>query len=253
MSTGVVRVPSRGWQGAVLKLLGADDFVLTVTGVERITEHYLRIHFRDGGLLSTHPIHPTMWVRMWFEDDGKLHQRAYTLVDPNPVAGTFAVEFAVHDGAAARWAQAAHLGDEITATVMGSKFDLPQPAADGWLIAGDAASLPAVNSLLDAIAASDAPDVPVTIWMEYQHDDEFTLPLRSREHHRVEWVPRGADGRAIVEAIAADAFDATGYHGWVATEMKSTRAITALLRKECGLARAAVKSQAYWVEGRPWG
>lgn len=79
---------SRGWQGAVLKLLRADDYELTVTSRTEITEHYLRIGFTDGGLLAEHPVHPTMWIRMWFPDGDKVHQRGYTLVDIDVDAGT---------------------------------------------------------------------------------------------------------------------------------------------------------------------
>jgi NADPH-dependent ferric siderophore reductase len=247
MTTFATKPATRGWQGAVLRLLGADDFLLTVTGVDKITDHYVRVYFDDGGLLAHKGVHPTMWIRLWFDNDGKPHQRAYTLVDPDPVAGTFAIEFAIHDGPASQWAEYAVVGDAITSTVMGSSFALPTPAPDGWLIAGDAASLPAINSLLEAIAVSDSPDVPVTVWMEYQHDDEYALPLRMRDDHRVEWIARGADGTAIVDAVRADVFDATGYYGWVATEAASTRAIAALLRRDYGLGRAAVTSQAYWT------
>ena len=42
---------------------------------------------------------------MWFADGDKLHQRGYTLVDPNPEADTVDIEFALHDGVASRWAQ----------------------------------------------------------------------------------------------------------------------------------------------------
>ena len=203
MTSMVAQVPSRGWQGAVLKLLRADDFLLTVAGVESITDHYVRVHFADGGLLARTALHPTMWIRLWFERDGRLHQRGYTVVDPDPATGTFFVEFAIHDGAAARWAQTTFVGDEIPATVMGSNYALPEPSPDGWLIVGDAAALPAVNSLLDAIEASESPDVPITIWMEYQHEDEFTLPLRVREHHRVEWLSR--TGHLTVDFVLCDA------------------------------------------------
>ena len=98
---------SRGWAGAVLKLCGAGDYRLTVTGRRQISEHYLRLSFDAGGLLDDHPVHPTMWIRLWFADRGKLHQRGYTLVDPDPAAGTLDIEFALHDGCASRWALAA--------------------------------------------------------------------------------------------------------------------------------------------------
>ena len=118
---------SRGWQGAVLKLLRAGDYRLTVTGRCEISQHYLRLSFDGGGLLTDRPLHPTMWIRMWFADGDKLHQRGYTLVDPDPAADTVDIEFALHDGVASRWAQEAQPGDTIDATVLGSNLTLPEP------------------------------------------------------------------------------------------------------------------------------
>jgi hypothetical protein len=65
------KMPSRGFQGAVLKLLRAADYRLTVTGRRELTPHYLRLSFDGGGLLTDRPLHPTMWIRMWFADGGK--------------------------------------------------------------------------------------------------------------------------------------------------------------------------------------
>ena len=98
------KVPMRGFQGAVLKLLRASDYQLTVTGRRELSPHYLRLSFDAGGLLTDRPLHPTMWIRMWFADGEKLHQRGYTLVDPNIEADTVDIEFALHGGVASRWA-----------------------------------------------------------------------------------------------------------------------------------------------------
>ncbi|MCX5312489.1 siderophore-interacting protein [Streptomyces sp. NBC_00154] len=101
-----------GWEGAVLKLMCGRDFEFTVTGAEQVTDDFRRVHLPDGGLLAaTGGAHPTMWVRIWFEQAGKPHQRAYTLVDPDPAAGTFSLEFALHEGTASDWARKAQPGD----------------------------------------------------------------------------------------------------------------------------------------------
>jgi NADPH-dependent ferric siderophore reductase len=105
------KIPSRGFQGAVLKLLRAGDYQLTVTGRRELTPHYLRLSFDAGGLLTDRSLHPTMWISMWFADGDKLHQRGYTLVDPNPEADTVEIEFELRDGVASRWAQDARPGD----------------------------------------------------------------------------------------------------------------------------------------------
>lgn len=151
-----------GWEGVVLKLFRGRDFTFTVTGAEQVTEDFRRVTVTDGGLLAaTGGAHPTMWVRLWFERDGKPHQRGYTLVDPDPDTGTFALEFALHDGTASDWARAARPGDTIDATLQGTRFTLPEPRPARLFLVGDAASLPAVNSLLDAL-----PGTPATIWYE---------------------------------------------------------------------------------------
>ena len=61
----------RSWEGVVLKVMGAKDFRLEVTGREEITPDFLRLHVRDGGLLERCGLHPTMWIRLWFDDGGK--------------------------------------------------------------------------------------------------------------------------------------------------------------------------------------
>ena len=67
--------PSRGIQGALVKLWRGGDYELTVTGRTQITPNYLRLHFTTGNLLAERQVHPTMWVRGWFPDGDKAHQR----------------------------------------------------------------------------------------------------------------------------------------------------------------------------------
>lgn len=231
---------SRGWQGAVLKLLRAGDYQLTVTGRRQISEHYLRLSFAAGGLLGDRPVHPTMWIRMWFTDGERMHQRGYTLVDPDPAADAFDIEFALHDGIASRWAEAAQPGDTIEATVMGSSFALPQPAPAGYVVVGDTASLPAVNSLLSAIG-----DAPAQIFLEASHDSDKELPV-ARDSN-VTWIDRKNSGEALVQAVRAAAFDAPDHFGWVSCDNRTTRTIAKSFREDYGIPRKSIKAQAYWV------
>jgi NADPH-dependent ferric siderophore reductase len=89
------------------------------------------------------------WVRLWFDDAGKPHQRAYTLVDPNVEAGTFSLEFVLHDGCASDWSRKAQPGDTIETTVQGTGFEVPDPLPQRMLVIGDPTSLPAINFLKD--------------------------------------------------------------------------------------------------------
>lgn len=232
----------RGWEGAVLKLLRAKDFKFTVTGAEQVTEHYRRLSFTDGGLLKELPIHPAMWVRLWFDHEGKPHQRGYTLVDPDAEAGTFDIEFALHDGRAADWSRTAEPGDTIAATVYGTAFDAPDPKPSRLLIVGDAASLPAINSLLDAF-----PDTPATIWFETADEDE--LPFRvDPERHDLQLIPRGEDGAALVARVREElpALLGESPYLWITAEAATTRALSAHARKDLGLPKDRVHAMAYW-------
>ena len=230
---------SRGFAGAVLKLFRAGDYGLTVTGRREISPHYLRLSFDAGGRLSEHPVHPTMWIRLWFADGDKLHQRGYTLVNPDPAANAFDVEFALHDGIASNWARDARPGDTIEATVLGSKFAIPEPRPAGYVIVGDSASLPAINSLLAAIG-----DAPARVFLEAGYDDDRDLPVA--RDAAVTWVDRKNAGETLLEAVRSAAFNAGDHFGWVACDTRTTRSVVKVLRDGYGIPRKSIKAQGYW-------
>ncbi|MER7948546.1 siderophore-interacting protein [Streptomyces sp. NPDC096079] len=233
-----------GWQGAVLRLMRGKDFTFTVTGAERVTEDYRRVHFTDGGLLAAAGVHPTMWVRVWFGNAGKPHQRAYTLVDPDPARGTFSLEFALHDGAASRWARACAPGDTVDATLQGTGFEVPDPLPTRLLVIGDPASLPAVNSLLDAL-----PGVPVTLWFETRHASDEELPVRlDPERHELRRIPRENGGAGLVARVKAElpALADAGAYVWIACDTATTRALAGFVRKELALPKERVHALGYW-------
>ncbi|HEY3562719.1 MAG TPA: siderophore-interacting protein [Kribbella sp.] len=228
-----------GWEGVVLKLFRAKDFVFTVTGAEQVTERYRRVHFTDGGLLEATGVHPTMWVRLWFDNAGRPHQRAYTLVDPDVGAGTFSLEFALHDGCASDWSRKAEPGDTIEATVQGTGFEVPDPLPPRMLVVGDPASLPAINSLLAA-----APKLPATIWFETTCETDHELPFRIEDHHELRTVPRSQ----LVENVKADLRELStpDTYVWIACDTTTTRALTTYVLKDLAIPKHRVKSLGYW-------
>ncbi|GGV72755.1 siderophore-interacting protein [Streptomyces massasporeus] len=233
----------RGWEGAVLKLMRGKDFEFTVTDVEEVTPDYRRLRFTDGGLLAATGVHPTMWVRLWFDNAGKPHQRAYTLVDPDAGAGTFGLEFALHEGCASDWARAAKPGDTIEATVQGTGFDHPDPAPSHVFAVGDPASLPAINSLLDALGSA-----PATVWFEGGDDG---LPFRTDpDRHELRKVPRQDSGAHLVDRVKSDLpallQGTADPYVWIACDTVTTRALTAYVRKELGLPKQRVHALGYW-------
>ncbi|MEU0118157.1 siderophore-interacting protein [Streptomyces bobili] len=232
----------RGWEGAVLKLMRGKDFTFTVTGSEQVTPDYRRLHLTDGGLLAATGVHPTMWVRLWFTNAGKPHQRAYTLVDPDPAAGTFSLEFALHEGTASDWARGAKPGDTIEATVQGTGFAEPVPGPSRILAIGDPASLPAINSLLDALGPA-----PATIWFEGGGDD---LPFRTdparhdlRRTPRTELIDRV---KAELPALLAATPDP---YVWIACDTRTTRTLSAYVRKDLAVPKERTHALGYWRAG----
>ncbi|MGC3001063.1 siderophore-interacting protein [Streptomyces sp. G35A] len=233
----------RGWEGAVLKLLRAKDFEFTVTGTEDVTADYRRVRFTDGGMLAATGVHPTMWVRLWFDNAGRPHQRAYTLVDPDPRAGTFGLEFALHEGCTSDWARAAKPGDTIGATVQGTGFEEPSPAPSHVFAVGDPASLPAINSLFGALGSA-----PATLWFEGTLDG---LPFRADpDRHDVREVPRQGDGAALVERVRADLPGllraSENPYVWIACDTATTRTLSAFVRKELGVPKQRAHALGYW-------
>lgn len=249
----------RGWEGAVLRLMRGKDFTLTVTGTEEVTDDYRRLHLADGGLLAATGVHPTIWVRLWFENAGRPHQRAYTLVDPDPAAGAFSLEFALHEGAASDWARAAKPGDTIDATVQGTAFEPPVPAPSHVFVIGDPASLPAVNSLLGE-GEGALGSAPATVWFEGPADGadgpcgprgSEGLPFRTDPaRHEIRHVPRADSGARLVEQVRAELpalLAATpDPYVWIACDTRTTRTLSAYVRKELGVPRERLHALGYW-------
>lgn len=194
-----------------------------------------------------------MWIRLWFDDGGKGHQRAYTLVNPDPAAGTFSMDFTMHDGIAADWARRGQPGDSLEATVQGSAFEFPKPLPRGVWLVGDPASVPAINSLLDEFRTVDAAAgrvTRVTAWLEYRHDGDPSLEVRTRASDVVNWIPRKRDGTALVEDVCEALNASTVAAGedcfWVACEASSTRAIVKHLRRSLGVDKQRINALGYW-------
>ncbi|GGW71730.1 siderophore-interacting protein [Streptomyces xantholiticus] len=233
-----------GWQGAVLKLMRGKDFTLTVRSNERLSDRLHRLSFSDGGMLRATGVHPTMWVRLWFDNGGRPHQRAYTLVDPDPAEGTFSMDFALHSGRASDWARAAHPGATIEATVQGSEFAPPDPPPSRLLVVGDAASRPAIDSLLGSM-----PLTPATVWYETSHVcDSDHAPRVGTASREVVHVPRRDKGAHLIETVRAalpERVDDASYL-WIACDTATTRALASFARKQLGVPTERLHALGYW-------
>ncbi len=243
----------KGFQGAVLRALGAKEHLARVTGSERISPTMVRFDFVSETLLYPEGEKPSAWVRAWFPDvegGGKQYQRGYTLADPDPASGTFSMYFVLHSpaGPASNWAAHAQPGDELVMQRMGGdgwELDDPQPA--GYVLAGDVAAWPGICSIIEAVPEG----VPVRAFIEYSHDDDPALPVPQRPGTTVAWVPSRPDRRALVDALGDD--DYRGWRSFVGAEATATRLVKAKLTGDHGHNKATMHAQAYWAAGRSMG
>lgn len=233
---------NRGTNGVLLKLCRADDYKLQVTNTKHLTRHYVRIEFTSAGLLTNHPPYPTQYIRLWIPDpeSDTAHHRPFTLIDQDPDNDRFAIEFAIHTGPASQWAARAVVGDVVEATMYGPRFALPETPPSTYFVFGDITSLPAINSLLDAIG-----DTPAQVWLEWTHESDRTLPVRRREQHTVTWLQRVDSGRLLREKAAETSVPSDAFV-WVACDGPTTRSIVKTLKNTHGLPKNSMKYQAYW-------
>ncbi|WP_314719773.1 SIP domain-containing protein [uncultured Actinomyces sp.] len=243
----------KGFQGAVLRLLGAKEHVVAVTGRTQLAEHFVRIHFRSDTLLSDGDLYPSAWIRLWFPNPdapSTLHQRGYTLVDPDPQAGTFAIDFVLHHpmGPASYWASGCEAGEQLVAQRFGARpFALMDPPPAGYLLLGDLTSYPAITS----IAATVPDDVPLVAYLERHHPLDETLPLPDGPAVTAAWVDELPDGQGLVQAVTGR--DWSGWFAWIGAESRATRRAKSFLKREHGLGKDSLHAQAYWMRGRALG
>lgn len=240
---------SDGGRGA-LPVAGRVDLLCTVTGTTRITDRFQRVHLRSPALLEAVEPHPTMWARFQFSSGSRPHPRAFTIINAHPTEGTFDIDVHLQDGPAARWAEQAVAGQHIHATLQGTGFGKPRANITRMHLVGDAASIPAMRTILDA-----HPGIPGTLWLEQQHESEIHIPLHTRPQDDVFRVLRG-DGTQLISTVQAGlsrhkvsgSLDTEWF--WIACEASANRVLTVYLRRDLGIPLSNIASHAYWSATR---
>lgn len=242
----------RGFTGAMLRAYGIQYHTATVVGSEQPTPRMRRIWLTAPTLFAEIDIEPTAWLRIWFPaEDGsdKEFQRGYTIAEVQSETGDFAVDFVLHEpaGPASAWAQRAQDGETIEVASFGSRgFAIPEDLPAGYLLIGDSASIPAINSILRALP----PQVSVEVYLEQHHDDDLLIPLAAHPLARVHWVPRTSE-QAM--AAALEARDWSNWYCWAGPESKALKHIRARVKDDFGFPKTEFYQQAYWAIGRAMG
>ena len=242
----------RGFQGAVLRGLGARDHVATVVGTAQVAPNCVRLTMSAPTLFEDLLHTPAEWLRFWFPDPeggATEHQRAYTIVSTDAEAGEFSIDVVIHEpaGPACRWAGAARPGMTIPVVAFGSaRFEVPEDLPAGFLLIGDSASIPAINSILAALPA----DVDVEVYLERHSPDDELIPLTEHPRRRLHWVDR-ADETSLAAAI--EARDWSNWYAWAGPEAGSLKHLRKRLKEQFGFPKADVHAAAYWTFGRAMG
>lgn len=237
---------SRPTRGVITELLfrayRAQDFTMTVTEAPHsVSPTFCRLRVRVPGMLSTVGFTPAMYLRIWFEKDGKAHQRAYTVIEPDIEADEFTLAVAMHDGVAAQWLGNAQVGHQRDVTLLGRGFQQSSLPHERYLAVADMASLPALG---DVLAALDERGCDIVL--EQQHDEDADVPVPTREQDTLTVVRRrDADtaSTSILEALRA--LDISRHAVWCGVDSRTTRAVVQHCRA-AGIRKPAIDALGYW-------
>lgn len=174
--------------------------------------------------------------------------RTYTPRRFEGTSPTLDVDFVLHgEGPGSTWAAQAHVGQELILLGPGRGYQI-DPDAAWYVLAGDDAALPAIETLLEAV-----PDTArVNVFLEVVADDEIRA-LPGPKSAQVSWLPRSTGSQQAGSNLMA----ALSNFGWangagrvyVGCEAEAMRRIRKTVIEASGLDRERVVTRGYWRIG----
>lgn len=226
---------------------GRPRTTFTVTGTSRVSPGLVRVELRadDPEAFAerfSSSAFTDRYAKLAFpQPDGSEVIRTYTVLDPDPAAGTMALELVVHgdQGVAGPWAASVEVGDPLALSGPGGAY-APDPDADWHLLAGDEAGLPAIRAAL-----ADLPDDAVArVVLHAPADHRVDLP--GTAHTEVTWVTED-----LPAAVRAVPWLAGRVHCFVHGEGQAVmHGVRPYLLAERQVPREDVSISGYWRLGR---
>jgi len=165
--------------------------------------------------------------------------RTLTPLDADAERGRLAVEIVRHGrGALDDWLTTLRPGGPVAVSGPGRGYVVGE-AAEGFLLAGDEAALPAIGQLASVVGSRAKTRILVEL-----ADASGRLDLGSPAEF-VERRPTARPGSALVAALGAVDLPA-GWHVWVAGEAAAVQRIRRILFDEHGVGRDRVAAHGYW-------
>jgi NADPH-dependent ferric siderophore reductase len=180
-------------------------------------------------------------------EGGRPPMRDYTPRSFDPVAGTFVIDFALHEdaGPATSWARDCNIGDKLA--IGGPRGSVTVSTAFDWYwMIGDESAIPAISRHL-----AEQPDAAITVWITVASVAE-EVPLPATVAHTIHWVHRPASQANAPAALLADLGQAQLPAGdgfvWIAAEAQVAKAARELVLS-LGHPLSQMKAKGYWVAG----
>jgi NADPH-dependent ferric siderophore reductase len=232
--------------------------LITVREVATLSPRMRRVTFTGDDLATFVWSGPAAHVKLAFPEPGSDEPPVVTPDGPRPTTrtytprrfdaerGTLEIDFVLHgEGPGSSWAATARPGQRIV--LMGpARGYAVDPEAAWYVLAGDEAALPAIETLLEAIPAA----IPVRVVLEVAAaDEERTLP--SAERTEVRWLARGAaaPGALLAAELGQFAWPSGEGRFYVGCEAGAMREIRRIAVERSGLEKTRLTTRGYWRVG----
>ena len=230
-----------------------------VTRVEQLSPRMVRVTFTGDDLGAFAWNGPAAHIKLIFPEEGQVEppmpqpdgprstrMRTYTPRRFDPAVTELDVEFVLHgDGPASSWAAQAKVGQALIVAGPGPSYQI-DPDADWFLLVGDDAALPAIETILDALPA----EARVRVLLEIV-DEHEERPLSTAAQLDITWLHRGAHP-AQVDTALEEAVRMTQLpvgNGRIGCEAAAMRRIRRHLLHERGHDPATIVTRGYWKLG----
>jgi NADPH-dependent ferric siderophore reductase len=221
-------------------------YAATVKSVSRIAPRMARVSLEGPGMSAFRCDEPTQWVKLFVTDplDGQTVGRAYTVRHYSSAEPRIDIDVVLHGkGPAARWAEAAAPGQEVS---FGDPRGAFRPDADAtfYLLAGDESAQPAVLT----IAESLPPGMRGAVYLEVEGPQAET-EVRGQADLDIIWVHRTTGrrkGEALRDAVLKATLPREHVAAWAAGESGAVKDIRRHFTEGIGLDRRRAYAKGYW-------
>lgn len=235
--------------------------VMTVTDKQTLTPHYIRIYLtgqpdtianmatmtigRNNKLLI--PIDKTQLLDL--DDTANLTKRTYTHRGVDVEKQHIWIDFVAHgeDAPASSWVTHAQVGDQL-GVLMQPKNKPLYPAADNFLLVGDATAIPVLGAILENLPDNVTGHCIIEVYGKKDEQD-----LLTPANMKITWLHnphpmQGSQLAATVKSLTLPTAEQSRF-AYVAGEFSSVKAIRHYLKKEQSWSKDELYAFSYWKAG----